>query len=95
MSAAKVTPIKAKLDVRLSPTVVVEQIEAARTLVFDAQAITAVTAAAVISDMTLDEYFTSRTLRHVSDMLGKVANLIEPDELVRVAADSEVSNGEA
>lgn len=91
MSATKVTPINVT-PATLSATVL-EQIEAARTIVFDAQAITTVTAAAVISEMIMDEHCTSRALRLVSSMLGKVAKLIESYELVQVAADSAVSNG--
>jgi uncharacterized protein YbaP (TraB family) len=91
MSIAKVTPINGRQPGSLSPKIL-ERIERARGLVFEAHSIAAVAAAAAVSEMPADEHCTETTLRLVATMLDKVAALIEPVDLAQTGIDPEVSD---
>lgn len=95
MSAANVRPIKSARGAAAGslPAKVIERIDEARVMIFQAHSIAAVAAAAAVSEMPADEHCTETTLRLLSRMLDKVAALIEPGDLARAATDLEVSNG--
>jgi hypothetical protein len=68
------------------PAVVVERLEQAREMVFQAHSIAAVAAAAAVSEMPADEHCTETTLRHVAELLDKAAAMLDPINLTRVAS---------
>ena len=72
------------------PPQVVERLREARDLVFQAQSIAEVAAAAAVAETPADEHSTETTLRLAAEILDKVAGLIEPGYLARAAADAEV-----
>ncbi len=91
MSAAKVTPIRVEPTANLSPPII-RQIEAARTVIFNAGAIAAVAAAAATGEAPADEHSTARVLRIASDLCDKAADMLDSVTLEKIAA-AEVNRG--
>lgn len=90
MANDNVTSMKAKRSASSLSPKTVERLQEARGIVFQAQSIAQVAAAAAVSEMPADEHATETTLRLVATLLDKVAALIEPGDL---ALEAEVSHG--
>ena len=90
MSHENVTPIRSGGG--LSPKLV-EHIQRVRNMVFQAQSITQVAAAAAVSETPADDTATETTLELAAEILDRVADMLDPINLARAGTDAEVNHG--